>query len=403
MARTKKFTPPTDYFIHFNSEQLKELKDSFEMVKGCIPKRPTHPILGCYKFTADSQTGEVSLTAFDLRECLQVTLQANVNNNLFGSTFQEFCIPELVREMLPKQDDEMWVLIDDSTHIITLVSESGRFETSYIEASEYPALPKAENLKHLLLGSDDFIEADRVCAPFAASDETKQVLTGVNIKFTAPKNKTDERGEVESALVYATTDGHRASVYRTTPLIQSVDDTEVTIPAGAFSRIAKLLKTASVADVRVTFDGGMLSVALPNITYFSRLLEGDYPKYEQLIPKRFEGELTADTNIFKEAMGVLQALSKSDPKRKIGSLHIASGDEDCILTEEVAGKGAVTRFVSAVVVGAGDRAIGFNIDYLADAVKVLGPVMQLHYNSPTSPMILRDGGYTHLIMPVQIR
>jgi DNA polymerase III subunit beta len=376
-----------------------ELNTHLSLVSRAVPSRPTHPVLANVLLTADVEAQQVSLVGFDLSMGVKTSFPAQVEEGgtltlpakLFGD----------IVSRLPGGE----VSLDETTGetVVTLTSASGRYQVRGMGAGEYPELPTIEAGAVIHLPNDAVIEGLRGSLFATSSDETKQVLTGVHLTVEA------------ESLEFAATDGHRLAVVQTlngesesndaSSKEELQDPFSMTIPAKALRELDRMLQmNASEPSVAVRFDQGQLVFEWLNQRLTSRLLEGQYPNYRQLIPRQFSRQMTIDRRLFLSALERIAVLA--DQKNSIVKLSLDAATQEVVLSVDAQDVGSGREAVSAQISG-DDLEIAFNVKYLLEGLKVFNTTdVQMQFNASTSPSILTPLGgmkMTYLVMPVQIR
>jgi DNA polymerase III subunit beta len=372
-----------------------QLSSSLSLCSRAVASRPTHPVLANILFLANKEAQTLSLTAFDLNLGIQVVFPAEVIDS--GSiTLPSRLLGDIVSR-LPNEDITLAV---DKDAIASIICGSGKYEVHGLPVEEFPELPQiAEEgqitylpVESLLLGLDSSLFA-------TSTDESKRVLTGVHITSTS------------EFLEFAATDGHRLSVIQTKFLEDEVPtkldnqpNLEVTIPARAMRELERMLKNQKEGVITVKFDRNQMIFVLANQTLTSRLLDGSYPNYNQLIPKQFERQITIEREVFISALERIGVLA--DQKNNIVKLSLDATGQEISASVDAPDVATGKESILAQISG-GDLDIAFNVKYLLDGLKALSSKeIQLKINTATSPAILTPIGsvnMTYLIMPVQIR
>ena len=156
--------------------------------------------------------------------------------------------------------------------------------------------------------------------------------------------------------------------------------------------------------ILLRFDPTQVVFELGHQRITTRLLEGQYPNYRQLIPKNFERQLTLDR---KQLMAALERIGVlADQRNNIVKLSIGGTQQTLALSVEAQEVGSGREEMPAQVTG-DDLDIAFNVRYLLEGLRALPSAeVQLQCNSSTSPAILTPVSglqMTYLVMPVQIR
>lgn len=372
------------------------LNSHLSLVSRAVSSRPTHPVLANVLLNADVKTQRVSLSAFDLSLGIQTSFPAQVQES--GSlTLPAKLLGDIVSR-LPDGD----ITLDSGTEadaglLTTLTCASGRYQMRGMAAEEFPELPVIEAGELATLSAEALIDGLRGSLFAASADETKQVLTGVHLSLQP------------DGLEFAATDGHRLSVVQTIEEEASPDRSKsetalnVTIPAKALQELIKMLGQGG-SSVAVQFDQGQAIFEWTDQRLTSRLLEGQYPNYRQLIPKQFSHQMTVDRRLL---LGALERISVlADQKNNIVKLSLNDSTQELTLSVDAQDVGSGLETMPAQISG-DSLDVAFNVKYLVDGLKAIATSeVQMQLNTATSPAILSPLGsikMTYLVMPVQVR
>jgi len=262
--------PQTDFNTHFS------------LVSRAVPSRPSKPVLGNVLVTASTDTQLVTLVGFDETLGIQSSFAAQVDEG--GSlTLPAKLLGDIVSRL---PNEELDISEDENEPVVILACSAGRYQVRGLSAEDYPSLPEIESQETIKISADALIEGLRGALFATSSDETKQVLTGVHLTAS------------NQSLEFAATDGHRLAVVKTIDEDDAATpdlDMKVTIPGKALRELERILQAYpssepvafKLDDTQVVFDLGQQRIT-------TRLLEGQYPNYRQLIPNKFERQLTLD-------------------------------------------------------------------------------------------------------------
>ncbi len=371
------------------------LNSHLSLVSRAVSSRPTHPVLANVLLNADATTQRVSLSAFDLSLGIQTSFSAQVQES--GS----LTLPaKLLSDIVSRLPDGDITLDSDSEStglLTTLTCASGRYQMRSMGAEEFPELPVIEDGELATLSAEALIDGLRGSLFAASADETKQVLTGVHLSLQP------------DGLEFAATDGHRLSVVQTIEEDASPDRSKsetalnVTIPAKALQELIKMLGQGG-SSVAVQFDQGQAIFEWTDQRLTSRLLEGQYPNYRQLIPKQFTHQMTVDRRLL---LGALERISVlADQKNNIVKLSLDGSNQELTLSVDAQDVGSGRETMPAQISG-DSLDVAFNVKYLVDGLKAIATSeVQMQLNTATSPAILSPLGsikMTYLVMPVQVR
>lgn len=377
------------------------LSTNLTLVSRAVSSRPSHPILANILLVADEERQQIKLSAFDLSLGIQTSFPADV---IMGGTLT---LPaKLLTDIVSRLPDGDITLENGSdeaadANLTTLTCASGRYQMRGMGAEEFPELPVVEAGQVTYLAVESLIEGLRSSLFSASSDETKQVLTGVHLTMQP------------DGLEFAATDGHRLTVVQTLNAetvetegkpAQVGEALDVTIPAKALQELTKMLDRQTGSDVAVHFDQSQVVFEWTDQRLTSRLLEGQYPNYRQLVPRQFSRQITAERRLLLSALERIAVLA--DQKNNIVKLTLDSTNQLLTLSVDAQDVGSGKETIPAQISG-DDLDVAFNVKYLMDGLKTIATTeIQIQLNTATSPAIVTPLGsikMTYLVMPVQIR
>ncbi|MDY6939474.1 MAG: DNA polymerase III subunit beta [Cyanobacteriota bacterium] len=388
-----------------------ELNANLSLAIHAVPSRPTHPVLGNVLLTADAETHQVRIAAFDLSLGIRTSFPAQVEDG------GEITLPaKLLNDIVSKlPNGEITLDRQGEDSIATLTSRLGQYyQVRGMSADEFPELPEIDTGKVVQLSAAALAEGLKGTLFATSGDETKQVLTGVHLRVS---------GE---GLEFAATDGHRLAVVETLhpeeeaeaeeseeaaetatekPSLAPTEEFEVTIPAIALRELERMLGKQTAKDivslkcddVQVVFELGERQCLT------SRKLEGAYPAYRQLIPRQFDNQMNVDR---RQLLAALERIAVMAGKNNIVKFSLDTEKQQLSLSVEAADVGSGKEAMDAQITGESIE-IAFNVRYVTESLRNLqASEVQIQLNTPTSPVILTPLGgvkMTHLVMPVQIR
>ncbi len=274
----------------------------------------------------------------------------------------------------------------------TLHLRAGRFESHIkgIDADEFPAIQTAGDRPTTRIAQNVLRQALEETAFAAASDEARPILTGVLARF---------EGET---LTLAAADNYRIAV-KTIAILDAVPETSVVIPARALNELARILSdTDQPIDVVLAPARNQILFHLEGIDLVSRLIDGQFPNYQQVLPQSHTTRAVLDREELLRA--VRPAALIAHESANIVKLQIDANGESGITVSANAEVGDHVGQVEAAVEGDGTT-IAFNARYLADVLtNVEADQFALELNGPLSPGVFKpigDDRYVHVVMPVR--
>jgi DNA polymerase-3 subunit beta len=372
-----------------------DLNTHLSLVGRAVPTRPSKPVFSNVLVKADLEEQQITLVGFDETLGIQTAFAAAVE--VPGELTLPAKLLENIVSRLPSED----LLIEEAEEdaAVTVTCSSGQYQVRGLSAEDYPSLPLVEDGQAAQLSAEALLEGLRGALFATSADETKQVLTGVHLLTDA------------DALEFAATDGHRLAVVQTSDESKAAEEAadtipmDVTVPAKALRELEKMLQGYnSTEPVALRFDRTQVLFELGTQRLTTRLLEGQYPNYRQLVPKQFERQATVDRKALISALERIAVLAEQ--KNNIVKLSVDADESTIAISVEAQEVGSGREVVPAQVSG-DSLDIAFNVRYLLDGLKALGTnEVQLQFNSATSPSVVIPLGklqMTYLVMPVQIR
>lgn len=272
----------------------------------------------------------------------------------------------------------------------TLNIKIGEFNSKIkgLSADEFPLIPKIKEKKIVSINSDDFKEAIQMVFFAAATDETRPVLSG--IYFKAEKGK----------IYLAATDSYRLSEKIITLKGKENPTKEAIVPARTMIELSRILDDPE-KEVNIYLDDSQIMFETDDFEITSRLIEGKFPDYKQIIPTNLETKATLSKDKFTNVIKVASLFSKetagsitlnfsSKGKVEVNSAASQYGESDSACEAEVTGK---------------DSEIIFNSKYILDAlINLPSGNITLEISGKLNPGVLRkegDNSYTYVIMPLR--
>lgn len=357
-----------------------DLSNAIVFVSRAVPQRPDQPILANILLTADKEAQTATLTAFDMSIGIKSKIDATV------TTGGSICLPAKLFTDMVSRLSSATVDLSMEDLVVTLSSGGWSSTIACLSADDFPQLPSPEN-ETQGIPVDVLVAGLRATASTMATDETKQVLCGLRMLST-PKG-----------LEFAATDGHRLAVSFQP---QSSEPIDIILPRQTAQALLKLLSAKDCAgSASVVLEDRQIMFSLPGQSIVSRLLDGQYPNYNQLIPRQFERSAACDRKALVAALERVAVMA--DQKNNVVKLSIDT--DSMVISSEVSDVGSASEAIA--VRASGDAIeIAFNVNYLLNGLKAMDSLeVLLEMNNPRSPAIVSPigGSMIYLIMPVQIR
>jgi len=250
-------------------------------------------------------------------------------------------------------------------------------------AEDYPELPKTDKLSRFSFPSNQLKEMISKTIFAASLDESRPVLGSLLWRFK------------EGSFEMVGTDGYRLAYYKSEfkePLAA-----DCIVPRRS---LTELNRSINGEQVEVAFNTSQLALSFDQTTFTTRVLEGNYPDYQAILPKKSQFEIDLDGNellqslklasLFSRDSAYSTKLSLADSILKVSSISPQLGES----SNTISLKGPVKE----------PLAISINAQYLIDVLNVLSGEIKLSLNDANSPLVVRSADlkdYLYLIMPLR--
>lgn len=355
------------------------LMEGIYTVQKAVTGKSALPIL--QGILLDAENGALKLTATDLDLGIQTNVECNVINE--GSVVLDSRLFGEIIRMLPDLDIE--IEVDDKNNA-SIVCGKSMFNLVGQSPEEYPELPSIDENVAYRISQSLFKGMIKQTIFAAAQDETRPILTGVLF-------------EVKSGnLSMVALDGYRMALCRSEADISN--DISAVIPAKTLNEVGKILSDTD-DELSITFAKNHILFTIANTRVISRLLEGEFINYRQIIPEEYKLRVKVNTRTLLSSIERASLLAKEG---KVNLITMDIRDEYMIITSN-SQLGNVQEEVPIVLENEGIQ-IRFNSKYFIDVLKVVDTEeVYLEFSSSVSPCLLKtseDSDYVYLILPVRL-
>ena len=330
----------------------------------------------------DDGTAELQATDTDLG--IRAALAAEIESE--GSVVVPGRLLLDVARSLPK--DSLSLEYRPSEQDVEVISGAARFHLRTLPLEDFPKLPEADPGTALSVPADAFIETVGRVARSASRDETRPHLTGVLV--TA--NGADLR--------MVATDSYRLSVKETRldpPLEGSL---EANVPARTLQELSRIAAANGADRIDVTALENQVIFAAGDVVLSSRLVEGRFPNYQQLLPESYEHELRVERGELLEVVRRISLLAQ-----KNAPLRLSFSDGALEVSAQTPDVGEARESLPVPFKGEPFE-IGFNPEFFRDGLESAETdELVLKLISALRPGLIEsgdDGGFIYLVMPIRL-
>ena len=360
-----------------------ELKKALYRAQGIVEKKTTMPILANVLLNA-TKTG-VQVTAFDLDIGVVSEHPAEVIKP-GALTLSAKYVFDIVQN-LPEAQVSIKKLPNNYAEI---TSGPSHFKIVGMAPEEYPKLPREESASLVKVSGGTLLEMIKKTSFAISSDETRYILNGV---FFEPKGD----GKVRMVA----TDGHRLALIERELEGEFKLKGGVIIPRKGVQELKRLLDEAPDAECQLGFADNSALFKKPGLTMVMRLIDGQFPEYQRVIPKEGEKVVNVPKLRFLEGLKRIMLLSVD----KSYAVKIGLSDNLLRITSQNPDLGEAKDDVEVAYRGGG-VSIGFNARYLIDVLSAVeGDEVVFELGDEHSPGVIHLPGertYTAVVMPMRV-
>jgi DNA polymerase-3 subunit beta len=366
------------------------LAKGLSIVGRAVATRSTLPVLSNVMLATDGARLKLSATNLEIGIVCWIGAKVEEDGSI---TVPARLLTDFVSSLPPERID-----MELTVRTQTLNLKCARFEANIkgIDAQEFPLIPTVGEDSKISLDPSMLRQMIDQVILAAATDESRPILTGVLAKF---------QGE---QLTLAAADGFRLSV-RTAHLSEPVSEPiTVIVPARALAELSRIsAEQEQPIEVTITPARNQALFHMANADLVSQLIEGNFPDYNQIIPKSYSTRTVVSTSDFLKAAKTANIFARD--AANIVRLEIVPGGElapgRVTLTATSAEVGDNVGEFDAVIEGE-EMEIAFNAKYLIDVLSVVDAAqVELETTTTSSPGVIKPVGsedFTHVIMPMHI-
>lgn len=358
-----------------------ELVQGLQAVQNVVGARSTLPILGNVLLKAAGNRLELRATDLDVTVECAVTAEVSREG---GTTLSAKRLFGLVREI---ESGEIELDVSDKD-VCAVQAGSSKYKLNGISAEEFPALPKFKESGQVSLPQGTFREMLRKTAYAISTDESRFVLNGLYMKHDGDK------------LIIVATDGRRLALVEEELEGEGAKE-EFIVPAKAVAELTRLLGSDGEVSIRMSDTQVEFTLAQESgepVKVYSKLVEGKYPDYKQVIPKDVDQRVTLGREELLHALRRVDQVTSD----KANSVNLKFADNNLTInaTSPEVGEG---RESLAINYSGPEIEVAFNPGFLMDPLKVLeSDEVYIELKDKLSPGVLKSNApFLYVLMPMR--
>ncbi|MGI8889816.1 MAG: DNA polymerase III subunit beta [Chthoniobacterales bacterium] len=355
-----------------------KLLECLQQVQNVVSTRTTLPILS--NVLLQTNGSEVRLTTTDLDVGVRGSFEAQIEKE-GATTLPARRLFTIIRE-LPSSEIQFDV---DGKNAASIRSGQSFFKILGLPEEEFPPLPKFDDSKVVTIRQKDLRDGLKKTSYAISTDETRYVLNGVLFSFK------------DNKLTLVATDGRRLAMLDIDLEFPRSHESDIIIPTKAVTELQRLL--TDDGDVRVSVGSGQIAFDLNNTLLVSKLIEGNYPNYRQVIPGEMKERVTLERETFLNSLRRVSLLA-SDKSNSI-KLNFTKNNID--ITANTPEVGEAKESLPVAYKGR-EFSIAFNPEFLMAPLRNLSEdEIFLDLIDEMSPGVIKiQSPFLYVLMPMRI-
>jgi DNA polymerase III subunit beta len=349
-----------------------------QTVHGVVSVRPTLPVLS--NVLVQGEGGRLVLTTTDLEVTMRCTVEAKVAKG-GGTTLPARRLLSIIRE-LPAEDIEIEV---DEKNSAAITCGAAYFKILGLSDEEFPALPKYQGGQSFSLDQKILKEMLQKTVYAASADETRYILNGTLMSFKAGK----------ATLV--ATDGRRLALAEHELEFPKESEADLVVPTKAVNEVLRILKDEGT--VKIYANKNQVAFECGETLLISKLIEGTYPNFRQVIPSQCEQRIAVERELFLTALRRVALLTSE----KSSSIRLTFGKNKLKVSASSPDVGEAYENLPIKYTGK-EIAVAFNPEYIMEPLRNLAnDEIYVELTDELSPGVIKcDIPFIYVLMPMRV-
>jgi len=353
------------------------LLSGIQKVQNVISPRATLPILS--NILMDAQQNKLKLTATDLDIGISCVIPVNIQESGI-ITIPAKRFGDIIKEL---PDDNISINAKKN-NLVTIETKSCQFKIMGLPYEDFPKLPEFKEGGVIKIEQPILKEMLSLTSFAVSLDETRYILNGILFKINQDK------------LTLVATDGKRLAVIERR-LTQNTEKTlHIIVPLKTIQELTRNLQVEG--ELSMLLGSNQALFDLGGVVIISRLIEGEFPDYQQVIPQASENKINIDREQF--LLAIKRAALLSTPDYQAVKLEVFKNK--LVVSKSTPDIGESREEISIEYQGK-EIAIGFNPTYLMDVLKNLQEdKAQFELSDTEKPGVIRIDGYVYIVLPMRL-
>ena len=350
----------------------------FQQVQSVVSSKSTLPVLSNVLIETDED--KITLYTTDLEVGMKLSIPATILEP-GESTLPAKRMYNIIKELSVNEFE----LAIDEKNTASITSGSAFFKVIGLPREEFPKIPEFDQNKSIVVSQKLLRNVFRKTAYAISRDETRYVLNGLYLSFSEGKVKA------------VATDGRRLAFVEESINLEEGISGEMIIPAKAVNEVSRIL--GDDGDVRIYLSDNQIAFKVEKCLLISRLIEGHYPNYKQVIPESLKETFTLQKEELFSAVRRVSTLTSE----KSNSIKLKLDENKMVLSVSTPELGEAKEEIPGPYAGDSFE-IAFNPVYMIDVLKNIDEDdIQIGFNDSFSPGVIRVGeSFLYVIMPMKL-
>lgn len=358
----------------------KDLYEGVGTAGRAVSPRTSLPILS--HLLIRTEKDRIRIAATDLEIGMECVVEASVQES------GQLTVPaRVLTEILAALPDTDVALSVDQSHMVNLKCGTSEFSILGLPPEEFPMLPEVHEEVRFTIENDILREGIAKTTFAISNDEARAILTGVLMQIN---------GE---SLKLVATDTHRLCVFDC-PLVECEGSQNAIVPGRAMNELARIIPDGG-GTISVGISPSQVMFKTYDTVLISRLIEGQFPNFERVIPQEYSKKLIIPLEQFHQSIKRVSIVARENDNRTI----FETWGGTLVITAESGSIGRAYEEVEVLREG-DDLRMAFNAKYLLDVLNVLNvEAIEAEFTGEVSPVLIRPQeqlNYCYVLMPMKI-
>ncbi len=360
--------------------QRESLFNGLQIVQNAITQKSSLPILS--NILMEVSPNEVTLIATDLDMGISAKVPL-ITGDIGAITVPAKKFFDIIKSLQENSDVNISIKKNNS---ISIRAGKAMFKIIGLPKEDFPELPLFEDKDSIIVEQKELKKMIASVDFSSSKDDARHILTGVLLVV-----KEDE-------LTMVSTDGRRMSLVNKKISKKTLVDKKMVIPLKTIQEVKRLLKDEG--EAKLQFNDNQIIFNFSSSFVISRLIEGEYPDYEKVIPAKTEETVTIDKGEFLDALKRVSILTDQDSQ----AVKINIQKKKMTISKNTPYLGEAREEVSVDYNGDNEMEIGFNPKYLIDVLRnIEDETIELEVNGYNKPGVIRkENELVYVVLPMQL-